>query len=154
MGTIPLDCNTFFKSVTLRSITIRRKVLPRHHIDSEEKLSTCINLLCEIRLLAQIIRPTLSVTLFRHTQPSAITQVRMIKPPSMEFPFSSTWTREKVRACRGFTHVTIDKLKSKIATATMKTVSFNVMRHALPCGAACWQKSALFQLQDHALARK
>ena len=25
----------------------------------------------------------------------------------------------------------------------MKTVSFNVMRYALPCGAACWQKSAL-----------
>ena len=140
-------------------------MLPRRHIDSEEKLSTCINLLCKIKLLAQTIRPNPSVALFRHTQPSAITQARMIKPPSMpsstaayppstEFPFSSAWTREKVSACRGFAHATIDQLKSKIATATMKTVSFNVMRHALPCGAACWQKSALFQLQDHALARK
>ena len=33
-------------------------------------------------------------------------------PLSTEFPFSSTWTREKVSACRGFAHATIDLLKS------------------------------------------
>jgi hypothetical protein len=62
--------------------------------------------------------------------------------------------REGESACRGFTHATIDQLKSKIATAAIKTVSFNAMRRAIPCGAVCWQKSALFQPQDLALARK
>ena len=62
--------------------------------------------------------------------------------------------RERESACRGFTHATIDQLKSKIATAAIKTASFNAMRHTLPFGAAYWQKSALFQLQDHVLARK
>ena len=62
--------------------------------------------------------------------------------------------REGESACRGFTHATIDQLKEQNRYSSKKAVSFNAMRHALPYGAACWQKSALPQLQDHALARK